>query len=57
MVGTLLNKDPKEIKISEIFLAVEEKEKTVGCTKEQKKEAMENLQSVLHMIYGDELEL
>ena len=30
--GYILNKDPKEIKISEIFLAVEEKVKTVGLS-------------------------
>ena len=35
--GYILNKDPKEIKISEIFIAIDEKVKTVGCSKESKK--------------------
>ena len=35
--GYILNKDPKEIKLSEIFLAIDEKVKTVGCSKESKK--------------------
>ena len=35
--GYILNKDPREIKISEIFIAIDEKVKTVGCSKESKK--------------------
>ena len=35
--GYILNKDPREVKISEIFLAIDEKVKTVGCSKESKK--------------------
>ncbi len=35
--GYILNKDPKEIKLSEIFLALDEKVKTMGCNKESKK--------------------
>ena len=35
--GYILNKDPREIKLSEIFKAIDEKVKTVGCSKESKK--------------------
>ena len=35
--GYILNKDPREIKLSEIFIAIDEKVKTVGCSKELKK--------------------
>ena len=35
--GYVLIKDPNEIKLSEIFLALDEKVKTVGCNKESKK--------------------
>ena len=34
--GYILNKDPREIKLSEIFTAIDEKVKTVGCSKESK---------------------
>ena len=35
--GYILNKNASEIKISDVFLAVEEKVKTVGCEKHSKK--------------------
>ena len=35
--GYVLNKSAKDIKISEVFLAVEEKVKTIGCEKHSKK--------------------
>ena len=35
--GYVLTKDPNEIKLSEIFLALDEKVKTLGCNKESKK--------------------
>ena len=35
--GYALNKNPSEINISEVLLAVEEKVKTVGCEKHSKK--------------------
>ena len=35
--GYILNKTASEIKISEVFLAVDEKVKTVGCEKHSKK--------------------
>ena len=55
--GYILNKDPKEIKISEIFLAVEEKVKTVGCTKESKKACNgKSTKCITHNLW-DELEL
>ena len=34
--GYILNKKPSEIKISDIFFAVEEKVKTIGCQKDSK---------------------
>ena len=55
--GYILNKDPKEIKISEIFLAVEEKVKTMGCTKESKKGCNgKSTKCITHDLW-DELEL
>ncbi len=35
--GYILNRDASEIKISDVFIAVEEKIKTVGCEKHSKK--------------------
>ena len=35
--GYVLNKNAKDIKISEVFLAVEENVKTIGCEKHSKK--------------------
>ena len=35
--GYVLNKSAKDIKISEVFLAVEEKVKTIGCEKHSRK--------------------
>ena len=35
--GYVLNKSAKDIKISEVFLSVEEKVKTIGCEKHSKK--------------------
>ena len=55
--GYILNKDPKEIKLSEIFLAIDEKVKTVGCTKESKKGCNgKSTKCITHDLW-DELEL
>ncbi len=35
--GYVLSKNPKQIKLSEIFLALDEKVKTIGCEKHSKK--------------------
>ena len=35
--GYILNKNPKQIKLSEIFLALDENIKTLGCDKHSKK--------------------
>tara|TARA_B100000941_G_C28441992_1_gene520186 strand:- start:280 stop:693 length:414 start_codon:yes stop_codon:yes gene_type:complete len=35
--GYILNKNPSQIKISEVFEAVDEKIKTIGCSKNSKK--------------------
>ena len=44
--GYILNRKAKEIKLTNIFDAVDEKVKTVQCKKESKKDAMVNLQNV-----------
>ena len=55
--GYILNKDPKEIKLSEIFLALDEKVKTVGCIKESKKGCNgKSAKCITHNLW-DELEL
>ena len=55
--GYILNKDPKEIKLSEIFLAIEEKVKTMGCNKESKKGCNgKSTKCITHNLW-DELEI
>ena len=55
--GYILNKDPREIKLSEIFIAIDEKVKTVGCTKESKKGCNgKSTKCITHDLW-DELEL
>ena len=55
--GYILNKDPKEIKLSEIFLALDEKVKTLGCIKESKKGCNgKSTKCITHNLW-DELEL
>ena len=55
--GYILNKDPKEIKLSEIFIAIDEKVKTVGCSKESKKGCNgKSTKCITHDLW-DELEL
>ena len=55
--GYILNKDPNEIKLSEIFLALDEKVKTVGCSKESKKGCNgKPTKCITHNLW-DELEL
>ena len=44
--GYILNRKAKEIKLTNIFDAVDEKVKTVQVKKSQKKDAMVNLQNV-----------
>ena len=55
--GYILNKDPKEIKLSEIFLAVEEKVKTMGCNKESKKGCNGKSSKCITHYLWDELEI
>ena len=55
--GYILNKDPREIKLSEIFIAIDEKVKTVGCSKELKKGCNgKSTKCITHDLW-DELEL
>ena len=55
--GYILNKDPREIKLSEIFIAIDEKVKTVGCSKESKKGCNgKSTKCITHDLW-DELEL
>ena len=55
--GYILNKDPREIKLSEIFIAIDEKVKTVGCSKESKKGCNGKLTKCITHDLWDELEL
>ena len=55
--GYILNKDPREIKLSEIFIAIDEKVKTVGCTKESKKGCNGKTTKCITHDLWDELEL
>jgi Rrf2 family iron-sulfur cluster assembly transcriptional regulator len=55
--GYNLNKDASEIKISEVLNAVDEKVKTIGCSKESKKGCNgKSAKCITHNLW-DELEL
>ena len=55
--GYNLNKDASEIKISDVLNAVDEKVKTIGCTKESKKGCNgKSAKCITHNLW-DELEL
>ena len=55
--GYNLNKDASEIKISEVLNAVDEKVKTIGCTKESKRGCNgKSAKCITHNLW-DELEL
>ena len=55
--GYNLNKDASEIKISEVLNTVDEKVKTIGCTKESKKGCNgKSAKCITHNLW-DELEL
>ena len=55
--GQNLNKDASEIKISDVLNAVDEKVKTIGCTKESKKGCNgKSAKCITHNLW-DELEL
>ena len=55
--GYILSKDPEQIKLSNIFLAVEEKVKTVQCKKESKKGCNGKLTKCITHYLWDELEI
>ena len=55
--GYILTKDPEKIKLSNIFLAVDEKVKTVQCKKESKKGCNGKLTKCITHYLWDELEL
>ena len=55
--GYVLIKDPNEIKLSEIFLALDEKVKTLGCNKESKKGCNGKPTKCITHYLWDELEL
>ena len=55
--GYILTKDPEKIKLSNIFLAVDEKIKTVQCKKESKKGCNGKLTKCITHYLWDELEL
>ena len=55
--GYILNKNPNDIKLSEIFLAVDEKVKTIGCEKHSKKGCNGKSEKCITHNLWDELEL
>ena len=55
--GYILTKDPEQIKLSNIFLAVDEKVKTVQCKRESKKGCNGKLTKCITHNLWDELEL
>ena len=55
--GYVLTKQPREIKLSEIFFAVDEKVKTVKCNKESKKGCNGKPTKCITHYLWDELEL
>ena len=55
--GYILTKDPEQIKLSNIFLAVDEKVKTVQCKKESKKGCNGKLTKCITHYLWDELEI
>ena len=55
--GYVLSKDPEQIKLSNIFSAVEEKVKTVQCKKESKRGCNGKLTKCITHYLWDELEI
>ena len=55
--GYVLNKKPSNIKLSEIFLAVDEKVKTIGCDKNSKKGCNGKSEKCITHNLWDELEI
>ena len=55
--GYILSKDPEQIKLSNIFSAVEEKVKTVQCKKESKRGCNGKLTKCITHYLWDELEI
>ena len=55
--GYILNKKPLDIKLSDIFLAVDEKVKTIGCDKQSKKGCNGKSEKCITHNLWDELEL
>ena len=55
--GYMLSKDPEQIKLSNIFSAVEEKVKTLQCKKESKKGCNGKLTKCITHYLWDELEI
>jgi len=55
--GYMLTKDPEKIKLSNIFLAVDEKVKTVQCKKESKKGCNGKLTKCITHYLWDDLEM
>ena len=55
--GYMLTKDPEQVKLSNIFLAVDEKVKTVQCKKESKKGCNGKLTKCITHYLWDDLEM
>ena len=55
--GYILNKSPKDIKISEVLLALDQKVKTIGCKKDSKKSCNGKSSKCITHNFWDELDL
>ena len=55
--GYILNKSPKDITISEVLLALDQKVKTIGCKKDSKKSCNGKSSKCITHNFWDELDL
>ena len=55
--GYILNKSPKDIKISEVLLALDQRVKTIGCKKDSKKSCNGKSSKCITHNFWDELDL
>ena len=55
--GYILNKSPKDIKISEVLLALDQKVKTIGCKKDSKKSCNGKSTKCITHNFWDELDI
>ena len=55
--GYILNKSPKDIKISEVLLALDQRVKTIGCKKDSKKSCNGKSTKCITHNFWDELDI